>query len=134
MLFSICSAPTWTWAYIDRAEPIQPYEKLWKAVCYVESRNDANAYHLEKNGCMSIGIVQIQQSRIDDYNRRTDSKYLLMDMYDTVKAKAVFMHYAGKYQTWQLEEIARKWNGGEPNGMKFKATLRYWDEVKKYLQ
>ena len=115
--------------YIPEPTKINPYERIWEAVCRIESMNDPDAYHLEENGFASIGIAQIQQSRVDDYNRRTGNSYLLCDMFNPGIAKRVFMHYCGEYKPDQIEIIARLWNGG-PNGMRYKQTYEYYLKIK----
>lgn len=115
-----------------RPEPINPYENIYKAVCAVESSNNAMAYHMEENGFASIGIAQIQNSRIIDFNARTGHNYTLVDMYQPSKAKVVFMHYASEINPNNLERISREWNGG-PSGMSKKSTMEYWLLIQKAL-
>ena len=127
----ICQAPEQRTLLAERIEPIRPYENVWKAVCMVESSGNPLAYHMEKNGHASIGIAQIQESRIKDFNKRTGKNYKLADMYDPAKSKDVFLHYATGIGYRNPERICRLWNGGEPNGMKIKETYRYWLKVQK---
>ncbi|MBN1226122.1 MAG: transglycosylase SLT domain-containing protein [Deltaproteobacteria bacterium] len=111
-----------------RQEPIQPHEAIWKATCRVESNFNPYAVgdkHLKKH---SYGVVQIRQSRLDDFYRETGIKYDVQDMFDPQKSKHVFMYYAN----FDNEVTSRTWNGG-PNGMQKKSTLKYWDKIKLYL-
>jgi hypothetical protein len=45
--------------YLEYPEPLQPYEKLWKATCEVESDSNPLAYCIDVNNKPSVGIVQI---------------------------------------------------------------------------
>ena len=103
---------------------INPFEALFKAVCDVESAGNALGYNKDKN---AIGIVQIRQIRIKDYNRRTGHNYKLIEMFNPEKAKSVFMYYASKYNPCDYEHIARSWNGSGP------LTKIYWNKIKSKL-
>ena len=126
--FELLKAPSFTVGYVARPEVIAPYEKLWQAVCQVESSGDPFAIgdrHLKNK---SYGISQIRQSRLDDYYNRTGIRYSVTDMFDTVKSKQVFMHYAsGDY-----EKVARAWNAG-PNWKKVKISENYYLKIQKTL-
>jgi hypothetical protein len=111
--------------YIFGREPINPYERLYLAVCLVESSNNPLAYNSKEN---AVGISQIRQVRLNDYNRQTGKRYTLREMYDPYKSKEVFMYYAGKYPYTDYETIARAWNGSG------KATIKYWARVKSKLK
>lgn len=125
-------APCERVAYVLRDEPVNPYEAIWQATCFLESSNDSLAYHMEENGFASVGIAQIQNSRIIDFNARTGHNYTLVDMYQPSKAKVVFMHYASGINPNDLERISREWNGG-PSGMSKKSTVEYWLLIQKAL-
>ena len=126
--FELLKAPSFTVGYIARPEVIAPYEKLWQAVCQVESSGDPFAIgdrHLKNK---SYGIVQIRQSRLDDYFNRTGIRYEVADMFCPVKSKQVFMYYAsGDYET-----VSRTWNGGA-KGMSKKSTVKYWNKVQTIM-
>ena len=113
-------------------EKIMPYESLFKAISFIESSNNPLAIgdlHLEDN---SYGIVQIRQSRLDDYFRQTGIRYSVTDMFDPMKAKEVFMFYASKYQPSDIESISSSWNGG-PNWREKKSTIEYFLKVKSKI-
>jgi|ERR1035437_67373 hypothetical protein len=113
---------------IPKIEPLRPYEKLWQSICKIESNNDSLAFCIDINGKPSIGIAQIQESRLNDYNKRTGNNYQLMDCFSPVISKKIFMYYCqGDYET-----TARKWNGGN-NGMKIESTIKYFDRIKLAL-
>jgi hypothetical protein len=134
MLFCFSSlpglAPLRKTLYIERPIVIKPYEKLRKAIIWVESKNDPMAYN-KKEG--AVGLYQIRKIRLDDFNKRTKSVYKLSDMYNPDKAKSVFLWYATKKHYSDIESISRCWNGGE-NGMKIKATKSYYYKVQKALE
>jgi hypothetical protein len=110
------------------SEPIHPYEALWAAVCQIESGGNVMAIgdkHLKKH---SYGIVQIRQSRLDDYAKRTGIHYTVKDCFDKKISKSIFMYYAVS----DYETCARMWNGGT-EGMNKKSTIKYWKLVKSNL-
>jgi hypothetical protein len=114
-------APGFVCGYIVRAEAIQPYNDLWYAVCQVESDCDAMAYNSHEG---AVGIAQIRAIRLKHYNTLTGKNYALREMYDTLKAKEVFMYFCnGSY-----EEISKSWNG------RGRMTEVYWMKVKASLE
>ena len=100
---------------------IAPYESIWRAVTLVESSGNRFAYNRAEN---AVGIVQIRSIRIKDFNTRSGKRYKLIDMYDTVKAKEVFLFYC---KGRDFDKIVRDWNG---SGYK---TYEYLNKVKKHL-
>ena len=87
---------------------------------------------MEDNGSPSIGIAQVQNSRIIDFNKRFRQSFTLMDMYVPNKAKIVFMAYCSDFRPDDNESISRCWNGGN-SGMGKKSTIKYYLQVKKLL-
>jgi len=112
--------------YLEQPTPIYnllrlSYEPLIRAVYQWESSSGLNLYNKDEN---AVGPFQIRQVRIDDYNKRTGSNYILEDCYDYDLSKHIFLHYAyGK----TYEQAAKNWNGSGPK------TIKYWDEVKKLI-
>jgi hypothetical protein len=124
MLFLSLTAPPFQSGWIAREEPIRPYEVIWQTICQIESNGDSLAFCIDVNGLPSVGIAQIQQSRLQDYNDQSGDSLTIEDMFHPAKAKKVFMWYAeGDY-----EAISRRWNGG-PLGMQRTATLIYWSKI-----
>lgn len=115
--------------YIEKVKPVDPYEKIWEAVCIVESGKDPLAYNKKEN---AVGIVQIREVRITDYNNKTGNNLKLTEMYDPMRSKSVFLYYAMQIGHEKPEIIARCWNGGE-NGMKLKSTKKYYLKIKQKL-
>ena len=64
---------------ISESPGIQPFSDLMYATAMVETMGNTLAYNEFEN---AVGIFQIRQVRIDEYNRRTGSNYSLRDMFD----------------------------------------------------
>jgi len=133
ILFSLKAfAPSERVMYIPEGTVINPYEAIWEATCYIETRH--NAYAIGdlnfKEG--SYGIAQIRRSRLLDYYQQTGIWYNVTDMFSIEKSKEVWMYYASQYYPWQIDRIAREWNGG-PRGMQKKSTIKYFKKVKEKL-
>jgi hypothetical protein len=111
--------------FIAREMPVNPYLKLFEAVCWVESNNNPLAYNARENAC---GIAQIRKIRLDDYNNRTHRSYSLRQVYDPKISKTIFMFYADKIGYNNFPRIAMSWNGSG------KETINYWHRVKKRLK
>jgi hypothetical protein len=104
---------------IDRGG-IDLIEMLWRAVCIVESNNDPLAVNVKEQ---AYGIAQIRECRIQHFNKLTSKSYRLEDCFNPAVSREIFMYFA----TEDLEKTARAWNGSG------KATLKYWNKIKKYL-
>lgn len=109
---------------IKRDTPINPHERLWYAVCMVETGNNPFAYNKDEK---ATGISQIRPIRLDHYNRLTGKNYKLKDCYSIEISKEIFMYFAAQFRPGEIEVIARKWNGSG------KQTDVYWNKIKKYL-
>lgn len=107
--------------FILKHEVINPYEKLYKAICMEESSIRSNIINQEEQ---AYGIVQIRQIRLDDYQRLTGKHYELKDCLKTSVSKEIFMFYAMRYNN-DLSLIARKWNGSG------RETYKYWNRINK---
>ncbi len=106
------------------SDPIEPYERLIKAVIFVESRGDTLAYNLIEE---AAGAFQIRPIRLRDYNQRTNKNYKLKDRYNFRISKEIFLYYAKQIGFSDYETIAKNWNGSG------KETLKYWERVKLHL-
>lgn len=130
LMFSLRTfAPASNCLVILDNSPIQPYEKLWEAICEIES--GGNPYAIGDKHLMhhSYGIVQIRQSRLNDYVKQTGKVYTVQDCFDKEVSREIFMFYVSP----DFETTAREWNGGA-NGMKKKSTLKYWEKVENKLK
>ena len=120
-------APPAPSATIFASDGINPYDALWNATTIVESGKNAFAVGDKHLIGYSYGIAQIRQVRLDDYYQRTGIRYDVTDMYDTIKSKQIFMWYASQMGPYNMETIARRWNGsGE-------MTKIYWKKIKRHL-
>jgi hypothetical protein len=138
ILFILCfsalaaHAPEYRVQYIEPGVKIDPYKSIFYAVAMVESSMNPNAYNRAEN---AVGIVQIREIRIRDYNKRANKNYKLTDCYDPEISRIVFMYYAREIGWRNQEKLIRCWNGG-PQGMKIKQTKIYYNKVlltlKKY--
>ncbi|HLN20137.1 MAG TPA: hypothetical protein VK213_03555 [Bacteroidales bacterium] len=107
-----------------RDEPVNPFRELIYAVGMVETGLDTLAYNpLEE----AAGYFQIRPVRLDDYNKRTGSRYSLKDMYNYRIAEKIFLYYAEQTGPYDFEKIAKSWNGSGS------MTIDYWNKVKYYL-
>jgi len=102
--------------------PVDQIERTWRAMCQIESSNRPRVINKKEK---AYGIVQIRQTKLNDYYRLTGTRYTLKEMLDTIKAREVWQYYADKHNV--PEKIARKWNGSGPK------TTTYWNRVKKHL-
>jgi hypothetical protein len=109
---------------IPQPLPIEPYKKLIYAVGMVEGKGDTTAYNeLE----MAAGFFQIRPIRLEDYNNRTGNQYTMDDMFNYEISEKVFLYFASQIGPYDLERIARNWNG---SGAK---TIEYWERIKEFL-
>jgi hypothetical protein len=106
------------------SEPVQPYERLIRAVVHVESLGDTMAYNIEEE---AAGAFQIRPIRLQDYNLRTKKDYKLKDRYNYKISKEIFLYYAKQIGFSDYETIAKNWNGSG------KETLKYWEKIKSHL-
>jgi len=105
--------------------PLNNLEAIWFAVCQVESGNDPDAFCWDVNGQPSVGIAQIQPSRIRHYNKLTGHSYTLADCFNAEISKEVFFFFARKIGN--EDRLIKSWNGSGP------ATEIYLQKVKRYL-
>ena len=112
------------WFTMTYPEPIRPFESVFKAVCEVESNSNPLAYNPEEN---AVGIAQIRQIRVDDYNQRTGSNVQLDDCFNTEISKMIFMYYAERYGFGRIDDCIRSWNGSGS------ATYEYLKKVKQLI-
>ena len=103
---------------------IRAFNDLLYATAMVETMGNPLAYNEIEN---AVGIFQIRQIRIDEYNRRTRSNFALSEMYDPQLSEKVFLYFAVRYGPYNLEKIAKSWNGSGP------MTELYWKRIKEYL-
>ena len=117
----ILPAPGFAKLIIVEAERINYYDPLIKALTYVEVR-DGHDLHNEKEN--AVGWFQIRQIRVDDYNKRLGTNFVLTDFYDYELSREMFLYYT---KGRSYEKVARSWNGAGPK------TLEYWKLIKAKL-
>jgi len=109
---------------VSKAPLINPFTQLIYATGMVETLGNTAAYNALEN---AVGIFQIRQVRVDDYNLRTGSNYRLVDMYDYAVSEKIFLYFASLTGPYNFEKIARSWNGSGP------MTDLYWKRIQAYL-
>jgi hypothetical protein len=109
---------------ISESPGIRPFSDLMYATAMVETMGNTLAYNEFEN---AVGIYQIRQVRIDEFNRRTGSNFTLPDMFDPELSAKVYLYFASQTGPYNFERIARSWNGSGPK------TVLYWKRIKEYL-
>jgi hypothetical protein len=104
--------------------PVNPYERLIRAVTKIESGGDTLAFNPVEE---AFGAFQIRPIRVNDYNQRTGNNFKASDCLNYDLSRRVFLYYADRIGFLNYETIARNWNGSG------KTTADYWERVKKYL-
>jgi hypothetical protein len=124
-LFSLrVSAPSAISLTVLEPAPIEPYMHLVFAVEMVETKGDTLAYNpLEE----AVGILQIRPIRLIDYNKRTGSSLTREDLFNYEISEQIFLYFADQIGPYNLELIARKWNGSGH------LTSNYWERVRLFL-
>jgi hypothetical protein len=118
------SSPAVNAFFIFDTPPVEPYKQLIFAIGFVETMNNNLAYNpLEQ----ATGIFQIRPIRLQDYNRRTGNNYKMKDLFDYKISERIFLYFADQIGPYDIEQIARKWNGSGH------MTTYYWDRIREYL-
>jgi len=118
------SAPNVKSLTVFELAPIEPYKQLAFAIGMVETKGDTLAYNpLEA----AAGIFQIRPIRLIDYNKRTGRRYTRKDLFNYEISEKIFLYFADQIGPYNLEHIARKWNGSGH------LTINYWNRIKQYL-
>jgi len=117
-------APGWQSVTICEPVPVEPYSKLVFAIGMVETEGDTLAFNPFEQ---AAGILQIRPIRLLDYNNRTGNRYTTSDLFDYKTSVEIFLYYADQIGPYNMEQIARRWNGSG------RLTIAYWDRIKQYL-
>ena len=118
------SAPSEKFLTVLKSSPIQPYKQLAFAIGMVETKGDTLAYNpLEE----ATGIYQIRPIRLIDYNKRTGNRYARNDLFNYEVSEKIFLYFADQVGPYNIEHIARKWNGSGH------LTTNYWYRIRQYL-
>lgn len=93
------------------------------------------------DGLTSRNELQIREICVNDVNRIYKTNYDIYDAYDLTTSKEIaylyLLYWGNQYEKKTgrkptYEVYSRIWNGG-PSGWKKKATIPYWNKVKKVL-
>jgi len=117
-------APTSESLVIIHSSPVEPFKKLIHAIGMVETKCDTLAYNPVEQ---AVGYFQIRPIRLEDYNKRTGSNYKMKDLYKYEISEKIFLYYADQIGPYDLERIAKNWNGSGP------MTIHYWNKIKEYI-
>lgn len=118
------SAPCWNSFTIYEFSPAEPFKNLERAIGMVETNCNLTAYNPYEE---AVGIFQIRPIRLLDYNIRTHSKYTTQDLYTLEVSEKIFLYYADLTGPYNLEQIARNWNGSG------QLTDFYWTRIRQLL-
>ena len=118
------SAPSISSLTVLVPEPVQPYKQLAFAVGMVETKGDTLAFNPVE---AAAGIFQIRPIRLIDYNKRTGSSIARKDLFNHETSEKIFMFYADEIGPYNLELIAKRWNGSG------RLTTYYWNRIKHFL-
>ena len=96
----------------------------------IESENN----NIARNGD-NIGILQIRPIMVYEVNRILGcNKYKLKDRFNPIKSIEMFKVYTNHHTPdWNLELVARRWNGGYNGELKL-STLNYYLKIKSNVQ
>jgi hypothetical protein len=118
------SSPSINGFIIYAPPPVEPYKRLIFAVGTVETMNDTLSYNPIEE---AAGYFQIRPIRLQDYNRRTGSKYTTKDLFNYEISEKIFLYFADLIGPYDFEQIARKWNGSGD------MTTYYWKRIRELL-
>ena len=97
-----------------------------ESIIQIESESDSFAINGD-----NLGILQIRPIMVYEVNRILGyKKYRLKDRFDPIKSIEMFKIYTNHHTPdWNLELVARRWNGGYNGELKL-STLNYYLKIK----
>ncbi len=110
-------APPYESLAILKGAVITPYERIWNAVCEVESGFNPLAYNASEK---AYGIAQIREVRLRDYNIRFKKKVPQIALFDVNTSKVIFMAYASQHRPGDIKGICISWNGKSERNLYYK--------------
>lgn len=110
---------------IPEGSPVRPFKNLMDAIGMVETKQDTLAYNPVEH---AAGYFQIRPVRLNDYNNRTGSHYTTKDLFNYKVSEKIFLFYASRIGPYNLEAIARRWNGSGSR------TAEYWENVRMKME
>lgn len=108
-----------------------PDDKLWKAICWQESKNDPNARNAKED---AVGILQIRPIMVRDCNRIVGrNRWTLADRYSVQKSREMWETYLNHYgKNASYFTMACLWNGG-PTGLEKETARKYGRDVMQIM-
>ena len=106
---------------------------LIKSLIFVESsgRDSVVNYSTNAGGCLQIRPIMIKDVNRILSRKNIKKKFKIKDRFNRSKAIEMFKIWKDHYhKKSSFEKIARCWNGGT-KGHKMKATIKYWQKVKR---
>lgn len=106
---------------------------LIKSLIFVESsgRDSVVNYSTNAGGCLQIRPIMIKDVNRILSRKNIKKKFTIKDRFNRSKAIEMFKIWRNHYhEKSSFEKIARCWNGGT-QGHKMKATIKYWEKVKR---
>jgi len=106
---------------------------LIKSLIFVESsgRDSVINYSTNAGGCLQIRPIMIKDVNRILSKKNIKKKFTIQDRFNRSKAIQMFKIWKDHYhKKSSFEKIARCWNGGT-KGHKIKATIKYWEKVKR---
>jgi len=122
MLFtSDLIAPPYETIPILRGMVVNPYNRIIKAINWVESKDGLFMYNAKEQAVGEFGIRPI---RLNDYNRRTGKHIILDQCYDYETSKMIFLYYASQFQPDDIKGICVNWNGKSKRNLYYAKILK----------
>ena len=113
---------------IESNKELSRRELIINSIIQIESENN----NIARNGD-NTGILQIRPIMVYEINRILgNKKYKLKDRFDPIKSIEMFKIYTNHHTPdWDLELVARRWNGGYNGELKL-STLNYYLKIKNH--
>lgn len=123
---------------------VEVSEKLLRAIAQVESKGNDKAkgdYSKKTKEYRAIGKYQLWKIYIDDVNEFSKKKFTYNDRWNAEKSKEIVIiylkHYGRNYERKTgkkaTNEVLSRIHNGGPKGWQKKATIKYWNKVRKEL-
>jgi len=106
---------------------------LIKSLIFVESsgRDSVVNYSTNAGGCLQIRPIMIKDVNRILSRKNIKKRFKIKDRFNRSKAIQMFKIWKDHYhKKSSFEKIARCWNGGT-KGHNMKATIKYWQKVKR---
>ena len=118
-------APSAKSLWIERIEPIRPYERMLKAIAKIESQNGNKNYLFDPSDS-SCGDFHIRPIRLRDYNQRTGNRFKMADVYNYDIAKRIVLYYISQCDYRDVKAMSIAHNGVSKRNL-------YYQKIQKTL-